>query len=143
MIFQYPDPADSAAGVPQLCVEVVGDRRIVTVRASGEIDLATADLLDAGIAYGLRRRPARLVVHLAQVTFFSAAGLRALITARNEAAESDIDLVLGESSPTVRTVLDLSRTGGMFHVDFHPPPAARREAVHGANGARRGTAIAK
>lgn len=140
MIFQYPDPVDSGTGVPRLRVEVVGDRRIVTVRASGEMDLATADLLDAGIAYGLRSRPACLVVHLAQVTFFSAAGLRALITARNEAAESDIDLVLGEPSASVRTVLDLSRTGGMFHVEFRPPPAARRATAHGAP---RATAIMK
>ena len=62
------------------------------------------------------------------------------ITARNEAAESDIDLVLGEPSASVRTVLDLSRTGGMFHVEFRPPPAARRATAHGAP---RATAIMK
>jgi len=131
VIFQYPDPSHTDAGVPQLRVEVDGNRRIMTVRACGEIDLATADLLDAGVAYGLRSRPARLVVQMAQVTFFSAAGLRALMIAHNVAAESEVDLVLDKPSTSVRTVLELSRTCGIFRVEQRPAPAARPGIAQG------------
>ena len=125
MIFQYPDPAEAGTGISQLRVEVAGDRQTVTVRAHGEIDMATAGLLAAGIAYGLHSRPARVLVNLSQVTFFSAAGLRTLITARNEAAETDVDIMLDDPSAIVRTVLELSGTCGMFQVGQRPRPSAR------------------
>ena len=115
MVFQYPEAVGTGSGVPQLRVEVAGDGRTVTVWVRGEVDLATADLLEAGIEFGLHTgSPSRLVVQLSQVTFFSAAGLRVLIGAHDEAAKRGVDLVLQGPSACVWTVLDLSETRDLF-----------------------------
>jgi anti-sigma B factor antagonist len=74
--------------------------------AAGEVDSATAPMLCEQLCQAIRERPRHLVVDLAAVTFFSAAGVGALHTAR-AAQYGDQHLVLvGTGRPVVR-VLDI------------------------------------
>lgn len=121
MIFRYPDSADARPGSPVLCVEVLGDTQAVTIDVRGEIDIATVELLDAGIQHGLHKRPAQLSLVLSEVSFFSAAGLHALLVARNEANARAVELVLRAPSNHVLTVLKLARVKELFEIETEPP----------------------
>ncbi len=65
------------------------------IRVAGELDLATADLLDEAIAGALVERPERLVVDLEGVTFAGAQLVHALENAQN---------LMGERRSGVRVV---------------------------------------
>jgi anti-anti-sigma factor len=84
-----------------------------TLRVIGEVDLATAPSLSAGIAAHLER--ARGLGHrevdldLSGVTFFSAAGLRTLLQAARAAAEQGMTLRL-RTSQAVELVLRTTKT---------------------------------
>jgi anti-anti-sigma factor len=94
---------------PLLSVEVTGTAPLVAVEVRGEVDMATAETLSAAFAYAVRSRPARVSVSLAGVTFFSAAGVRALLQLRDAARWDDIELVLGDVSEPAQLVLELVR----------------------------------
>lgn len=104
-----------------LCVEVLGDSRAVTVEVRGEVDIATAELLAAGLRHGLRKRPAQLSVILSEVSFFSAAGLHNLLAARTEANACAVRLVLRAPSSQVLTVLKLAQVKELFDIESEPP----------------------
>ena len=65
---------------------------VVRVRAVGELDLANAAALARTLATATARKPARLEVDLADVTFFDCAALRAL-EAADLAADGRLRLV--------------------------------------------------
>jgi anti-sigma B factor antagonist len=123
VIFRYPDPAGADPNVPVLWVEIVDDddARGVTVAARGEIDIATVQLLDAGIQHGLRKKPDQLAVDLADVSFFGAAGLHALLAARRQAQVQAAQLVLSAPSGPVLTVLRLAKVEELFKIECQPP----------------------
>lgn len=104
-----------------LWVEVLGDSQAVTIEVCGEVDIATAGLLAAGLRHGLHKRPARLSVILSRVSFFSAAGLHTLLAARNEANACAVRLVLLAPSSHVLTVLKLARVKELFDIESEPP----------------------
>lgn len=77
------------------------------IRARGEVDISTADLLTECGLRELSTEPASLVLDLSGIVFFSAAGLRALLTLHREAGP-ETRVVLRDPSPSVRLVLELS-----------------------------------
>lgn len=94
-----------------LRVRAGGERTVV--EACGEIDLGTAGLLARVADRVLEENPGRLVLDLARVTFFSAAGLRVLMELRGVAGER---LVLRAPSPSVVFVLELTALADRFTV---------------------------
>jgi anti-anti-sigma factor len=121
LIFRHPDPSDAKPGVPGLCVEVLGDTQTITIDVRGEVDIATVELLEAGFQHGLRKQPTQLSVILSEVSFFSAAGLHALLAARDEANARAVELVLRTPSNQVLTVLKLARVKELFDIESEPP----------------------
>ncbi|MGK5740329.1 STAS domain-containing protein [Micromonospora sp. URMC 103] len=78
------------------------------VEARGEVDMASAPLLTDLVDTVLTRHaPAVLVLDLSGVTFFCAAGVTALFTARQRAASAGCMLVVREPSRIIRGILDL------------------------------------
>jgi anti-sigma B factor antagonist len=85
---------------------------------SGELDLAAAPLLRARVDEAASGRG--LVLDLAEATFIDSAVLKELLRARAELAAEDVGLVLAGVSPSVRRLLDLTRTYELFE---HAPDA--------------------
>jgi anti-anti-sigma factor len=83
------------------------------LRVAGEVDLATAQGLADFMAVELARAAAgcRVVVDLSRIVFFSAAGVRALVTAAEHAGRRDVVLVPHPVSTAVAAVLELCGVG--------------------------------
>jgi anti-anti-sigma factor len=95
-----------------------------TLRLCGDLDFASAGAarralgkLDAGIR--------RIVLDLSQITFFDAAGVRFLLTAREQARTSGRDLVVRHPSRSVRRVLAI--TGDLPVICPADPPADEQQ----------------
>jgi stage II sporulation protein AA (anti-sigma F factor antagonist) len=89
-----------------------------TVTVAGELDISTADQLQAYAEEALRSAPRRLVLDLSGVSFFSAAGITVLSALVDSAAADGTELLLGEVSSAVTRVL------GTLGMAGHYPSAA-------------------
>ena len=118
MVSSFPDPTQAQPHSPGLHVEVTRDqhRHVTTVFVNGDVDLATADLLSAAADLALHGSPLRVLVDLADVSFFGAAGLTVLLNLRERAERAAIDLVLRAPSPAVLIVLDTVDAAPYFRI---------------------------
>ena len=96
-----PDPP-----VLQVTIEETADG--ATVRASGEVDVQSADELRGHLLLAAAAHR-RLVLDLSGVTFMDSAGLGALVSAHRAVAERDGTLVVAGARGMVRQVLAASR----------------------------------
>jgi anti-anti-sigma factor len=93
----------------------------VVVRAVGELDLDSGDLLRTATLRALGDAGVDLVVDLSGVTFIDCAGLAALLSARREVREHGGDLRIAGPSALARRLLgltglaDLERADPMAH----------------------------
>jgi anti-anti-sigma factor len=107
-------------GRGNLCCEVVArEPDGCLLRVTGEVDIATAPRLAgflsaelAGTAPGTRVR-----LDLGRVGFFSAAGVRAVVAALDQARCRDVELVLAPVSSSAALVLALCDVGGAAEPD--------------------------
>jgi anti-sigma B factor antagonist len=98
-----------------LCLTNHGDIKVITV--GGELDLDTAHLLTELVDRVADQRPARVVIDMADVTLLCAAGLSALLRARETIAAVGGRLVLlAPSAPTQKT-LAITDTERVFEYD--------------------------
>ncbi|GLW89239.1 anti-sigma factor antagonist [Actinokineospora globicatena] len=113
-------------------VERVGQWAVlITLR--GEVDLVTAPAVDAALRAGLAVPDVLvLVVDLSEVDFLAAAGLSALVAARDTAAARAIDLRLVADGRPVLRLLDVTGLRRTFrlHRDLAEPlgPHGHRSA---------------
>lgn len=106
---------------PLLILRLCGDAPSVLIQAIGEIDLTNAHLFTELVDHVATRRPARVVLDLAGITFFCADGLRALLQARDTVQDGGGQLLLPAPSSCVRRILTLTRTGHLFAVEGAGP----------------------
>lgn len=85
-----------------------GATEVVVVR--GEVDIATAPLLRAVLDSVVGRRPARVEVDLAGVSFLDAYALTTLAAVRRRLATRRAVLALRDPSPAASRVLQLTRS---------------------------------
>lgn len=85
------------------------------VAAHGDVDLATAEELRTTVLDVIRQGSRRVVLDLRQVSFIDSTGLRALLHARTEAAEADVEFALIQGPEAVRRLFDVTGTAGIFH----------------------------
>lgn len=90
----------------------------VMIAVRGEVDLCTSPLLRDALLDHLRRPCPPLVVDLTDVTFFGAAGLTVLTTARNAAMAAGNRLCLVANGRPVLRPLTLTGLDRVF--DIHP-----------------------
>lgn len=86
-------------------VESVGDTYIV--RLSGRLDISGAEAFEREILKIIGREPKNLVINLSQVTYLSSSGIRTLLSIYRMIRETERQLVLCETPPDVRKVLDM------------------------------------
>jgi anti-anti-sigma factor len=111
-----------ARPAPRLSLRTTHDGPAVVIQLSGELDPATVPLLTELVAETARRRSAvRLVLDLAGVTFFCAAGIHAFLAARRCVVATGGALVLRAPSPAVRRVLAITGDDRHFAIEEVEP----------------------
>lgn len=82
--------------------------RVAVVHVSGEIDLATCDVVEEAVFARLAERPATLVIDLSRVGFMGSAGLSLLVQAAKEAEQLATPLHIVVASLPVLRSLEIS-----------------------------------
>jgi anti-anti-sigma factor len=98
-------------------LKITGDDRseASVLRLAGELDIASAPLLERAIAAAQANTEGRaLVIDLGEVTFMDSTGLRALLGARQVIAEAGRELTLRPGPRQVQRVFELSGTADSF-----------------------------
>lgn len=111
-------------GLEIRATRVRGDTAVVAV--TGEIDLRTADTLRARLVELHASGPRRLVADFSAVPFCDAAGLGALIAARNQIAAAGGEIVLAGVRPAQLRLLHITGLQRLFavHADVRGALAA-------------------
>jgi anti-sigma B factor antagonist len=105
--------ADPAGGA----VRTLVDDGVAYVVLSGDIDLASGDLVSEGIAAALEEHRGVVVLDLSGVTFLDSYGLRALMAARVEAEQTGRPLRIVEASKAARHAITLAGAAALFGLE--------------------------
>ncbi len=82
---------------------------------AGELDIATEEELTGAVGEVLaERRPSRLVLDLAALSFIDSSGLRALLRCQQLAEQSEVELLLAVGDGAVRRLLDIAGIASWF-----------------------------
>lgn len=90
---------------------------LVVVDVEGELDLCAAPQLEDAVAEATRSGPVHVIVHVGGVSFMDAAGLGALVAARDRAERSGTQMRLVGLHGTARRVVDMTDMRGTFVTD--------------------------
>ena len=102
---------DSSPAKPAVLTYVTahGDAHRVRIFFSGEIDLSSAEMVEAAVADALRaHHPHHLDVDLTEVRFLDACGIRALLCGRRLAIEARCQLAATNPQPIIYRVLEVT-----------------------------------
>jgi anti-sigma B factor antagonist len=99
-----------AAG-EQLRVGVDSHSDRVVVRLDGELDLASAPLLESKLDGDLVRDAATVVIDLRGLEFIDSTGLRVIFSAHEEARERGQELAVTRGPEQVERLLSITRVG--------------------------------
>jgi anti-anti-sigma factor len=99
----------------QLHIRLVPEGGVIVVRAIGEIDLATVNLLDDALEQATARAPEAVHLDLSRVSYFGSEGIHSLLRAWGRARKKSIEFKVSRSTATIRKVLDIVGVG--FAVD--------------------------
>ena len=119
---------DSASNPPVLSVEVADEDGCAVAVVAGEVDMATAPEVIAAVRAAIETRPAAAVIDLAAVTFFSSAGVHALVVLHELAQRHGVRVGLVRGG-IVDQVLAISRMPDLL--DTYPTRRAALEALTG------------
>jgi anti-anti-sigma factor len=95
-------------------VEVVPEGQVTRVVLSGEIDMATAPLLQDRLLAALADGARAISIDLALVTFIDSSGLDTFLRAARSAEENGKGLSLANCPDRLRKVFEVTRTDGLF-----------------------------
>ena len=96
------------------CVSSLSDGREVVVAVHGELDLASAEVLESEVRKLRGAGFDGLVIDLCDVDFIDSAGLRLLIGLRNTAKRDGHRLSIVPGPSQVQRIFDLTATQGLF-----------------------------
>ena len=89
----------------------------VTVRLSGEIDLAAREIVVRSVVERTTPDVTRVVVDLAEVTFCDSSGLAALLDLKRHARGTGASLVLRDVPHSVARLLELADVTGWLAIE--------------------------
>jgi anti-anti-sigma factor len=87
------------------------------IEVSGELDMNTAHLLTELVEHAAQHRPTQIILDMANVTFFCAEGINALLRARATITAIGGQLLLRDPSPKTSRVLTITGTKNLFPLD--------------------------
>jgi anti-sigma B factor antagonist len=104
-------------GEPLLSLDLLcrGSRTFIEV--GGELDMNTAHLLSELVEHAAQHRPTQVILHMANVTFFCAEGINALLRARATITAVGGQLLLRDPSPRTSRVLTITGAKDLFPLD--------------------------
>ena len=92
---------------PKFAIHADRDGPIATVAVEGEVDIATAPQLVAGIA-ALEPGYEELVIDLSRCSFFASSGISVLVNENQRAATEGFRLVVVKAPPEVQRIFELT-----------------------------------
>jgi len=104
-----------------LSIACVIDNGTASLSLTGELDLATASMLEQRLSELEDHGSTHLMVDLAGLAFIDSTGLRVLLQANTRAQEHGHKLTLRPARETVQRVFEV--TGMQDALRFVPPPA--------------------
>jgi anti-anti-sigma factor len=108
----------------EVCDAPLGGAPGIAVR--GEVDMATAPVLEAALDAAIRAATGAFVVDIDEVTFMDSAGINVLLRARSLLGREERDLVLICPPGGVLHALEVIRVADLFAVFASRAAAARR-----------------
>lgn len=99
-------------GMPGFDCQLHRERDVVRVVPSGELDVATVELVEQRIEEALDGGVRRLVLDLSGLTFLASAGLRLVLQLVDRAADRAFELAVVPGPRPVQRVFELTRTEG-------------------------------
>jgi anti-anti-sigma factor len=107
----FPQPSPKLATIPEpFRCDVFPERERVRVAPAGELDIATAPLLESTIRELLASGFDHLVVDLAALNFIDSTGLQLILSLQAAAEDGGYRLRLKPGPPAVQRVFDLTQT---------------------------------
>lgn len=98
-------------------VTITTDRDRTLIRPVGELDLATAPILERRIIDLLQSGGQRLVVDLRAVSFIDSAGIHALVNAHQAARQAGRALSIIPGGPAIRRMFELVGVSSLFELE--------------------------
>jgi anti-sigma B factor antagonist len=97
---------------PGLQIRADGTEGVHTLWLKGELDLVSAGLLETRIAELCTDGASRIVLDMSDLEFIDSTGLRALLVSRELCGVNSCRLLVGQLSPQVERLLELSGLEG-------------------------------
>lgn len=113
-------PAPETDALPEFVCESTVTGREATVRVRGELDLATAPVLDRELLAVLGSDVAALTLDLHGVGFLDSSGIASLIAARRESRSRDVTFALVNVTRQCRMTIQLSGLSELFGLEDAP-----------------------
>jgi len=95
---------------------------ITVVELSGDVDMSTAHLITELATRVCERHPSQVILDMTEVSFFCAAGITALLHARNTIKDAGGKLLLRHPSTITMRILTATGTADIFPIDRHSVP---------------------
>ncbi|MBQ0991031.1 STAS domain-containing protein [Micromonospora sp. PSH03] len=122
-ILEQPTRQHAQPTKPIMTLDLRNDRHAPLIAVSGEVDMSTAHLISELAEHVITRRPARLVLDLSEVTFFSAHGISALLRIQRAAESAEVTLALRAAASCVSYLLAVTSAG--INLDIPAANASR------------------
>lgn len=89
---------------------------VVRIAPEGRLDTFAVPVFETALSEHLDAGKARLIVDLANITYVSSSGLRALLSARRRARAGGGDVVLCNMAPRVREIFEMVGFVSLFGI---------------------------
>lgn len=96
---------------------------VTVIRLSGELDMSTEHLITELVARVSQEHPSQVILDMAEVSFFCAAGITALLHARNTIKDAGGELLLRRPSTITMRILTTTGTAAILPIDWHSVPS--------------------
>ena len=115
------DAARTRAGARTLEISVERSGDAVLVRLEGELDLASAPMLEGELRAVEEERPPLLVADLRRLAFIDSSGLRLLLMAAERAGQAERRFLIVRGSPEVDRILEITGADRQLELIETPP----------------------
>jgi anti-sigma B factor antagonist len=105
---------------PQLLCLALTCGPVTIIELRGVVDMDTAHSIMELVNQVAKSSPSLVILDMGEISFFCAAGLRALLKAQKRIKEAGGQLRLRDPSPATRRVLTITGTADTFPIDRQP-----------------------
>jgi anti-anti-sigma factor len=100
----------------QISKESPDKQAVAVLKATGRLDANTVNIIERNLTESLLAGARVLVLDLAELTYISSSGLRALLTAKRNSSQKKGDLLICALKRNVRDVFDMVGFSAVFKI---------------------------